>query len=360
MPDAHDASVIGPHGASDLPAAVVDSYNLEMRSKEGFLGDRASKRAFAEILADWRERLRRVGVDPFGNTPDRALTKQKLDELLATGDVEQAGLLHAAIEDFSQEFAAVIRRFLRTKGWIDTERIAIGGGMRNSRIGELVIGRTAILLKAEGSPVDLVAIKQHPDDAGLIGAAQLMPARTLKDHDALLAVDIGGTNMRVGVVCVNLEKAPDFSEAEVWRSKLWKHANEAPTRDKAIEALLRALQDLIAMARKERLTLTPFIGIGCPGVIKPDGVIDRGGQNLPGGNWESRTFNLPRLIKEAIPEIGDHETSVVLHNDAVVQGLSQAPYMSDVRHWGILTIGTGLGNARFTNKARETDGAPDA
>jgi hypothetical protein len=41
---------------------------------------------------------------------------------------------------------------------------------------------------------------------------------------------------------------------------------------------------------------------------------------------------------------------VLLHNDAVVQGLSEVPFMRDFRHWGILTIGTGLGNARFTNR----------
>jgi hypothetical protein len=34
-----------------------------------------------------------------------------------------------------------------------------------------------------------------------------------------------------------------------------------------------------------------------------------------------------------------------------VQGLSEAPFMRDVTHWGALTIGTGLGNARFTNRA---------
>ena len=42
---------------------------------------------------------------------------------------------------------------------------------------------------------------------------------------------------------------------------------------------------------------------------------------------------------------------VVMHNDAVVQGLSEAPFMQDVTRWGVLTIGTGLGNARFTNRA---------
>jgi hypothetical protein len=42
-----------------------------------------------------------------------------------------------------------------------------------------------------------------------------------------------------------------------------------------------------------------------------------------------------------------------MHNDAVVQGLSEAPFMHDVKHWGVLTIGTGLGNARFTNRKGE-------
>ena len=40
-----------------------------------------------------------------------------------------------------------------------------------------------------------------------------------------------------------------------------------------------------------------------------------------------------------------------MHNDAVVQGLSEVPFMQDVKRWGVLTIGTGLGNARFTNRA---------
>ena len=51
-----------------------------------------------------------------------------------------------------------------------------------------------------------------------------------------------------------------------------------------------------------------------------------------------------------MPAIGGHDTLVVLHNDAVVQGLSEVPFMSDVPHWGVLTIGTGLGNARFTSR----------
>ena len=55
----------------------------------------------------------------------------------------------------------------------------------------------------------------------------------------------------------------------------------------------------------------------------------------------------------AFPRIGDHETAILIHNDAVVQGLSEVPFMTDVQHWGVLTIGTGLGNARFTNRQVE-------
>jgi hypothetical protein len=61
-------------------------------------------------------------------------------------------------------------------------------------------------------------------------------------------------------------------------------------------------------------------------------------------------LNLPECLHSSIPVIGDDETSIVVHNDAVVQGLSEVPYMRDAEHWGILTIGTGLGNARFTNR----------
>ena len=57
---------------------------------------------------------------------------------------------------------------------------------------------------------------------------------------------------------------------------------------------------------------------------------------------------------EGIPEIGEHDTAVLMHNDGVVQGLSEIPFMQDVERWGVLTIGTGLGNARFTNRRKET------
>jgi hypothetical protein len=56
--------------------------------------------------------------------------------------------LRGAVEEFAQEFAAVIKRFQKLKSWKDSERIAVGGGFRDSRAGELAIGRAAVLLKA--------------------------------------------------------------------------------------------------------------------------------------------------------------------------------------------------------------------
>ena len=109
------------------------------------------------------------------------------------------------------------------------------------------------------------------------------------------------------------------------------------------------LTDLVSRSQKRKLLLAPVIGIGCPGVIHEDGSIARGAQNLP-GNWESSRFNLPHRIREEIDKIGDHETMVVMHNDAVVQGLSELPYVQARKHWGVLTIGTGLGNASFSNR----------
>jgi predicted NBD/HSP70 family sugar kinase len=48
--------------------------------------------------------------------------------------------------------------------------------------------------------------------------------------------------------------------------------------------------------------------------------------------------------------IGREATQVMVHNDAVVQGLSELPFMRDVKRWAVLTIGTGLGNASYVNQ----------
>ncbi|MGZ5998963.1 MAG: ROK family protein, partial [Rhizomicrobium sp.] len=146
------------------------------------------------------------------------------------------------------------------------------------------------------------------------------------------------------------KKAADLSKASVAKIDLWRHADEDKLkRDEAVEQLAAMIRRLVKTAEKERIKLAPFIGIGCPGIIEADGSIDRGAQNLP-GNWESARFKLPEALLAQIPTIGQHDVTIVMHNDAVVQGLSEIPFMTDVQVWGVLTIGTGLGNACFTNR----------
>ena len=349
-PDAAAALLV--HGAEKLSSVRIDAYNAELRAADGLVGDRASKRAFQAILDEWRERMRAVGEDPLGESPSDELSKKALDKVLIAGDPEAAGMVHSAIEEFAQEFAAVIRRFLRLKAWKDTERIVVGGGLRQSRIGELTIGRTAVALKADGYDIELQPIRHESDHAGLIGSVHLVPSWVLAGHDSILAVDIGGTNIRAGIVELNLKKSADLAKATVHHLELWRHRDDAPKRDAAVEQLIDFLRSLLKRAEKDGLTLAPFIGVGCPGLIREDGSIERGGQNLP-GNWEHKSFNLAQRLREALPRIGEHDTVILMHNDAVVQGLSQLPWMQDVQHWGVMTIGTGLGNAHFTNKKTE-------
>ncbi len=356
------AAAIAQHGGRVLPSVEVVHYNAELRDAEGFIGDRASNRAFRAILEDWRERLRAIGDDPLGECPSDEISKKKLDKVLAEGAPEAAGIIHGAIEDFAKELATVTGRLLRLKGWRDVERIVVGGGLRASRVGELAVGRASVLLKASGHPVELRPIHHHPDEAGLVGALHLVPSWVLGGYDAVLAVDIGGSNIRCGVVEARVKRARDLSAAAVTLSDLWRHADEkpSPTRGEAVARLVAMLEGLVKRARKGGVKVAPFVGVACPGVIEDDGSIDRGGQNLP-GNWESSRFHLPSEIVQALPTIDGHAAHVVMHNDAVVQGLSEIPFATDVGRWGVLTIGTGLGNAAFANRATEArDGEEDA
>jgi hypothetical protein len=344
------------HGAATLPSVVIDDYNNEARDRKGFIGDGANKKSFRHKLDEQRMLMRALGRDPFGKIPTKELKKKDIDALLSGEDAGAAALVLGAVEEFSGEFAAVIRKFLNEKPWKKTERIAVGGGFRQRKIGELVIARTMMLLRSDGVEIELVPIAHHPDDAGLIGSVYLMPEWMLKGHDAILAVDIGGTNVRAGVVHFGKDTKSKIEDASVVASLIWRHADETPSRTSTVAKLSEMLKELIAKAAEAKLHLAPLIGIGCPGVIETDGAIVRGGQNLPGGNWESDHFNLPAALVKSIPEIDGAETFVIMHNDGVVQGLSQIPLMTDVSSWAILTIGTGLGNAHFTNRVHgQTD-----
>jgi hypothetical protein len=337
-----------PHAAHTLTAVTVDSYNEELRESEGFVGDRASGRAFRKIIDHCRAQLEAAGhEDPLGEQATRKLSKSSLDKILLGKDLLASGLIQTAVEEFGTELAAVIRKFLCLPAWVKTERIVIGGGLSASHMGEMAIGRAAVIL-AEQSAIQLCSIVNHPDEAGLIGSVQLAPSWVLDGHDAIIAADIGGTNMRAGLLRFKVKNA-EVSKAEVVKRLHWRHADDKPTREQAVDRLSAMLKELAEHAGTEKLKIAPFVGLACPGLIDEHGTILRGGQNLP-GNWEGEAFNLPAAVAERLGRLGGHEPAIVMHNDAVVQGLSEVPNMLDVEQWAVLTIGTGLGNAHFTNR----------
>jgi predicted NBD/HSP70 family sugar kinase len=338
------------HGLRDLPGLQVDGYSLQLRDKDGFVGDQASQTAFRELLERWRKRRRKTGKDPLGTSHSRDLSKKELDHALQEKKASPAGdVMHGAIEEFAEELASVIQRFTRQPSWQRVQRIVVGGGFPESDVGERAILQAGAILEEMGVHVQLGRLSHDVDDGGLIGWVHLTPPAMLKKHDAILAVDIGGTNVRCGIVKTRHRKAPDFSLAKVVRREKWRHADDDPNRGDMVEHIADMLEDMVVYSERKKIRLAPFIGIGCPGLIRQDGSIARGAQNLP-GDWESAAFHLPSALWRRMPMMGSGPTLVLMHNDAVVQGLSELPFMRDVRHWGVLTIGTGLGNASFTNK----------
>src|SRR5437762_11255828 len=104
MADTPATPAVAPHGSHRLPAVDVDSYNVELKDNEGFIGDRASKGAFRNMIDRIRQSVRKSGDDPLGKEDD-GLSKAELDSILQQGKPEAAALIHAAIEDFSQELS---------------------------------------------------------------------------------------------------------------------------------------------------------------------------------------------------------------------------------------------------------------
>jgi hypothetical protein len=60
-----DLPALAVHGGTHLPSVEVDSYNLETRDDEGFLGDRMTRAAFRDFIDDLRKLLRERGKEPL-------------------------------------------------------------------------------------------------------------------------------------------------------------------------------------------------------------------------------------------------------------------------------------------------------
>src|SRR5262245_60025736 len=97
------------HAPRTLTAVNVDSFNEELAEAEGFVGDRASGKAFRRILDECRSKLVAHGHDdPFGDVATREISKAKLEKILAGDEPLAAGLVHSVVEEFGQELAEVV------------------------------------------------------------------------------------------------------------------------------------------------------------------------------------------------------------------------------------------------------------
>lgn len=333
------------HGRPTLPHLEISSYSLTLKDRSGFIGDRASSRAFFGILDELREPLCEAGTDPFNNIATEDLTLNDIDAAWDSGDVFAAGVVFSAVEEFAQRLARVVRSYrLSDEHWARVRRIAVGGGLRDSRIGEIAIGRTTAILRFEGIAIDLVPITQDPDEAALVGGLRLVEEDQLCGFSQMLAVDIGGSSIRAGLIEFSPDTPHDITAASVIALDQWKYSDEEaePSRDDAVERLARMLGELQKQADKN---LAPLITLACPGRVLEDGGIREGAQNLP-GDWEADDFRLPEALSQHLSNRFDF----VMHNDAVVQGLSEADQMHETEVWAVITIGTGLGNAVYLNR----------
>ncbi|HEY9238820.1 MAG TPA: ROK family protein [Burkholderiaceae bacterium] len=342
------------HGALQLPSVVIDSYSLETREAGEFVGDQASQTAFVQVLDEWRQLLKGRGPDPFGPQATSDLDPQQIHRAANGPDPIAAYAVEKATEEFAERLAHVTETFLRQPAWKGVKRVVVGGGFKQSAIGAQAVAAANRLLHRADCGVELSLLHHEADDAGLIGWVHLAPPGLLEAHQAILSVDIGGTNVRCGIVMIGDEGG---AGAHVEHRRKWRHADDEPERADLIEGIVGMLRELIEEAKGAGIGLAPFIGVACPGVIQGDGSIDHGAQNLP-GDWNSASFHLPRRLRENIPTLDGQQTLVMMHNDAVVQGLSELPFVQREERWAVLTIGTGLGNASFTNRAtrRRADG----
>lgn len=330
---------------------LIKGYSLELHHGKDFLGDTVSRAAYRDMLTRWRGVFAQIhGKDPLGKKATEDISKRELDELLAQGG-PAAAAIYSACEDYATQLAHVVCRFLKNKSWRGVERVVVGGGFKQSAVGELAVRRCAELLFFRGVDVQLRPLRLHSDEGGLIGWTQLVSPRLLKQYQGLLAVDIGGTNVRCGIVRAKPEEHPDLPDFDVLGRDKWGHAEDksATQRKHLVKGIADMLNKLIDHAKHEKIDLAPFVGVSCPGSIRPDGTIAKGAQNLP-GDWESSHFHFSEHLAKHLPKIDGQAPQILMHNDAVVQGLAELPFMKDVKKWAVLTVGTGLGNASFRNR----------
>ena len=99
-----------------------------------------------------------------------------------------------------------------------------------------------------------------------------------------------------------------------------------------MKRLIKMLKGLIAKAEKEGYKLAAFISIACPGVIKSDGSIEKGAQNPP-GNWETASSICRQVSSKVSLRSASTTRPLSCTTTASCRGLSEVPFMQDVKRW---------------------------
>ena len=126
-----------------------------------------------------------------------------------------------------------------------------------------------------------------------------MPSWTIEAHDGILAVDIGGTNIRAGVVASQLRRRRP-AKAAVWKSELWRHGDDEPKRDEAVDRLIHMIEAYIGARRRKPVASPPWWASAVPASSTRTARSKRAHRTFP-GNWESSRFNLPARIRDKSP-----------------------------------------------------------
>ena len=341
----NDLSPLPGHGAAVLRGLRVDACGPGLP----WSGPVAA-RDFDSLLADARLRHRRAGgSDPFGDIVPDAVEPELLEAALAGFLPVGSGLVQTALEEFARVLGETIRSALRSPAWRGTQRLVVGGdGFRLARVAEIALGRTSALLRGEGLGCTVAAMRHPAEEAALLGAARLLPMRTLHGSDAVVTALVGRTGCRAAVVLPRLGVAPELAAAGIWRMRSWPAQGRAD-RATAFGGLATLLASLTAEASAAGLTLAPAVAIGVAAAVTEEGGLGDGAAALP-GDWSAPDL-LPAaaLLRRLHDPAGTVPPAVLLHEVPVMQGLSEAAFHRDVARWGVLTIGGDAGHARFTN-----------
>ena len=277
--------------AANLPRVFVDGYGEDVRTKDGYFGELVSNGAFKKLVTDLRGELAaRAGGDPIEDEPAE-ITRGRIDKLLKEGDAPQRRRHPQRRREVRAEHREVVKALFKLKNWSGVERIVVGGGFRESRVGELVIGRAAILVREFGESVEMTPIRHHPDEAGMHRRRADFPAQSSSRPRSISR----GRHRRLEFP-LRLGRAQSGRGQGIAKGGDRRPSALAPRRRKelSLDACMERLGAMLHESRskygeKHKLKIAPLVGVGVPGTVLEDGGLEGGVLNLP-GDWKVAAF----------------------------------------------------------------------